>query len=336
MRIHQTSLPAMTASLPQAEAAKPGTSQFEIMTEQAVFTPLSQKEGHANFSLLGLLNKLPSVPLAISLPLNSIFSDRKAADIDALGKKPRIYESNLEIACNEYSGQPILMEQRDYLQTMKTHLPDMRKKIQSMEDGACLGMTALWLLGRHSGLDDRTVIGNLLGYDADDDEMISASRARSGVEKVYVVQEQFQNSARFDGQMKDRRFDAAAPVVRRYDLMQRIANLAKMSVVPVAGETPFVLLNRREEFGDGLVRDVLREGREQLLSVHSDGHAMAIYANGCDQYAFYDPDNGIFSFQDKENFVSFMNRIGKMISDLSPKLGSGDADQLMLMELKVH
>lgn len=336
MRIHQTSLPAMTAALPRAGDAKPETARFEMMKEQAVFTPLNQKEGHANFSLRGLLNKLPSVPFSISLPLHSLFSERKGADIDTLGKKPRIFESNLEIACNEYSGQAILMEQQDYLQTMKTHLPDMRNKIQSVEDGACLGLSTLWLLGRYSGLDDKTVIGNLLGYDADDDEMISASRARSGFEKVYVVQEKFQNSARFDGQMKDRRFDDAAPVVRRYDFMQRIANLAKMSVVPVAGETPFVLLDRREGFGDGLIGDVLREGREQLLSVQSDGHAMAIYANGRDQYAFYDPNNGIFNFQDKGDFVSFMNRIGKMLSDPSPKLGSGDPGQLMLMELKVH
>ncbi|PWC17500.1 hypothetical protein DDT52_15600 [Brenneria roseae subsp. roseae] len=337
MRIHQTVLPEMTTSLPPARNAMPEPPRWRVMQEQAAFTPLSQKEGHASFSLRGLLNTLPSMPFSILPPsVSHLFSSRKEADMDALGKKPRVYESNLAISCNENAGQTTLMEQSDYLQTLKTQLPDMKKKVQSVEDGACLGLSTLWLLGRHSGLDDKTVIGNLLGYDADKDEVISGVRAKSGFEKIHVVQEKFQNSARIDGQFKDRRFDGAAPVVKRYDLMQRIANLAKMSVIPVRGETPFVLLNRREGFGDGLVSDVLREGREQLLAVHSDGHAMAIYSNGHDQYAFYDPNNGMFSFQNKENLASFMNRIGKMLNVASDTLANGDPDQLMIMEMKVH
>ncbi|MFC3393620.1 YopT-type cysteine protease domain-containing protein [Brenneria rubrifaciens] len=337
MHIHQAVLPEITTSQSQAKSELSGAPRSGVMQEQAAFTPLTQKEGHASFSLQGLMNKLPSMPFAISMPDRShLLSSGESRDMNMSGRTSRRYESNLELACNQHSGQTINMEQRDYLQTIKAQMPEMREKVESVEDGVCLGLTNLWLLGRHSGLDDSKVMGNLLGYDADNDEVTSKARAKTGFEKVYVVQDTFQSSARYDGQYLDRRFDGASAVVRRYDVSQRIANLARMSVVPVRGETPFVLLNRREALGDGLVREVLHEGREQLLSIQTDSHVMAIYSDGHNQHAFYDPENGMFSFQSKANFTSFMNQIGKILSYPSDILGRGDRDQLMIIELKIH
>ncbi|MEE3664325.1 YopT-type cysteine protease domain-containing protein [Brenneria sp. g21c3] len=334
MRIHHTVAPATTTPPSRTQSPTTQASGFDVMQRQPTFTPLLQKAGHGDFSLRGLLNKLPSMPHSISLPVTShLYSAGK--DMETLGKKPRIYESNLEIACHEYSGQAILMDQFDYTQTLKTQLPAMRDKVAGVESGACLGLSMLWLLGRHSSLDDKTVIDNLLGYDVDDDKVISEARAKSGLEKVHIVQDTFQIRAQINSQLKDRRFNNVSPVIQRYNLMQHIGNMARMTVVPVSGETPFVLLNRRVNLGDGLARDVLREGREQLLTVQSDGHAMAIYTNGHDQYAFYDPNHGMFNFQHKENFTAFMNRIGKMLDVSSQMLGKGDPNQLMLMELCV-
>lgn len=333
MRIHPSSAPLTTTPPSQRQNATPRASAFGVMQQQPTFTPLHQKEGHGDFSLRGLLNKLPCVPHAIAPPVTSHLS---SAEWQTLGKKPRIYESNLEIACHEYGGQAILMDQFDYVQKLKTTLPTLRDKVAGVESGACLGLSMLWLLGRHSSLDDKTVINNLLGYDADDDEVVSEARAKSGLEKVYIVQDTFQIKAQINSQLKDRRFNNVSPVIQRYNLMQHIGNMARMTLVPVSGETPFVLLNRRESLGEGLARDVLRAGREQLLTVQSDGHAMAIYTNGHDQYAFYDPNHGAFNFQQQENFTAFMNRIGKMLDVSSQMLGKGDPNQLMLMELCVH
>ncbi|MCV9879873.1 YopT-type cysteine protease domain-containing protein [Brenneria izbisi] len=337
MRIHQTTLPEITASLSPAKSKAPQTPHLGVMQEQAAFTPLSQKAGHADFSLHGLLNKLPSMPISISLPsMSQLFASGKDVGIDMLGKKPKMYESNLEISCKDNGGKALMMEQDDYLQALKTQLSSKKKEVQDIMGGACFGLSMVWLLGRHSGLDDNTVTSNMLGYDVDEDEITSQTKAKHGVEQIHFIQKTVQRDIGMDGHLDDKRFSGVTPVIRHYDVMQRMANAIKMSVVPVAGETPFVLLSRQSGLGYGLARDALRDGHEQLFSVQSDKHAMAIYSNGRDQYAFYDPNNGMFSFQSKDNFSNFMNKIGKMLEVSSEKLGDGDPSQLMIMELKVH
>ncbi|WP_320764757.1 YopT-type cysteine protease domain-containing protein [Pectobacterium actinidiae] len=331
MRIHQP-VSAGTSGFPPPAREAAQTQGLAVMQVKNTFTPLSQSAGQAHFSLRDVVNKLPTMPLSIALPATPL---RLRADGEHLGKPPRLFESNLDLSCKENHGTTILMEQADYISTLKSQFPGMKKQINAVLDGACLGLSTMWLLGRHSGLDDHTVINNLLGYDADKDEITSSIRAKAGFEKVYTVQETFQNSARADVG-NDKRFNGTSPVIRRYDLMQRISGLANMSVMPVAGETPFVLLNRREGLGSGLVHEVLRDGREQLLMVQSDAHAMALYSNGRDRYAFYDPNNGMFDFSSKGDFAAFMNRIGKMLQSESPKLGGGNSDMLMIMEVKIR
>lgn len=321
---------------PSAVAAKLNT-----LYPEAAFTPLSRQENVSRYPLNRFVKMLSGITRSVSLPAN--YLDKIPADCPAgihtlnktlCARKPGVYDDLLMNLCAGHKGELILVQQRDYLHTIKTQLPSAYQDIKNWT-GVCLGLSVIWLLGRHCNMSDKQVLNNMLGYDADQDRLTSPHMAEAGVNKIYAVQDKFQ-LATVNKVKNDQRFKNISGPVLLYEKIKQISKMAKMPVVNVRDESPFVLLNYREELGQNILNAVLQDNRTQQLLLMSHSHCMAIYTNGRDQYAFFEPNTGMFSYTDKADFGKFMDELGPLLGIRQSLLVPGSQEQLMVMELGVE